>query len=178
MKKLLYTPLVLIFVIAAFIYFNYQQMPSELDVIKSTKKWSPQITEIHTVEKINGKWLSFFSSQETLFVANLEQNIFGSWEVKEPLGSAENNLYERKGVVWGVSSVSKPKEDGTSLYFGRIIDPEIKKITLEVSDEFYEDDIPILHSNGKRFFFLTRKEDAVPFKLKALSEKNEVVESW
>ncbi|MFZ3579276.1 hypothetical protein, partial [Virgibacillus sp. DJP39] len=118
-----------------------------------------------------------------LYVGYLHQNWLGIWNLEDRFGNKgpigditfNPNPEEQNGVVWGVSGISRGSNMEYSYVYGMIVNSQVEEIKLTVDDEI--NDIPMFKSNGKRFFFLKREGDSLPFNLRALSESGKVIET-
>jgi hypothetical protein len=175
-KKTLFVFLLLIISFISFLFYNHQQPPNVNDVYKGTKKWSPSINEVYAIEKVDNRWLTFFGSKNALYIAKLEQNWIGNWQLIDDLGTrgvlATAHYSNSKGVVWGASGVDKK----ISYYFGMVSNPEVVKVMIFAQGKEHKVS-SFIHSNGKRFFFFKTEGNVVPYTFKALSENGEIIAS-
>lgn len=181
MKRYIFGIFIVLITLASFVFYNHQQPPTIDDIDDITKNWSPPITEVYTIQKLNEEWITFFRSDQMLFVTNLKKNWLGQWDIyhkvtddKMPLGSAVLDLSRDKDVVLGVSGVSKENNDMESYYYGMIMNPKIQSILIEVDGETF-DTVPLIKTKRERFFLYKKKGDLVPFTFKAFNENGEVI---
>lgn len=176
MKKLIF-----VLVIAAclvVLYLAYQsKAPTAEDVYQATNNWSPEIEQVHFVERIDGKWITVFQSNNMLFAAVLRDNWPGGWELQYgpdhagPVGSTGFEAQAMQDVIWGAS-----RFNGTSFYFGRIVNPDIVKIRIEVEGKTLQP--PIYTSSGsklQRFYYQEFRGSTVSFYLTGLSEDGTIL---
>lgn len=72
-------------------------------------------------------------------------------------------------ITWSANGAG---EKEIVYYFGQIINPNIQQITV------FDEDVPIITSNGNRFFFKKLKGDFVmPTNIKAFSKSGELIHS-
>ena len=153
MKKIIIGLAIITIFLTGFLIYNHKQLPTKDDVFKITKNWSPAVEEVYLVRKIDGEWLTIFRISHSILIARLQQNWFGYWKMKDDSGKEttlaasnypplQNNEFE-----WSAGSRGK-----TSYYFGQIINPNIKKIEVEIQKNFFEDAMII--SSEKKSFFL------------------------
>lgn len=150
------------------------------DVFDSTKNWSLLTEEVHLVKEIDGEWLTIFRNQHSIMIGELKQNWLGIWKLQDERGKESSlaSIYFPPGkedeITWSGSEV---EEQEVGYYFGQIINPKIQKIDVETKQDFYEE-VPIITTNGKRFFFKKVKGKLVlPVNIRGLSETGAVVYS-
>lgn len=143
------------------------QQPTASDVYRSTEDWSPRTREVFLVEKVNEEWITIFRTENSLFLGKLQRGAFGEWGLVDDLGnegtlSAEPWPPEKSDEV--LSSASQAKN--LSVYFGKIINPDIHGIRIEVDNKTYRP--TILESGRHRFYYLRRVGNADPYTVEIL----------
>lgn len=133
------------------ITYNHLQQPTKNDVFNITEKWSTSTEEVFLIRKIDGKWLTIFRNQQSVTVAELQQNWLGVWKFRNDttLSTTEYPSLLENQITWSASGKSK---ENAAYYFGMVTDPEIDKITVETQDGFSEN-IQFIKYDGIRFFF-------------------------
>lgn len=176
MRKIIIGIAIISLFLTAFLFINHKQLPTEKDVFKITKNWSPPTEEVYFVKKIDEEWLTIFRNNQSIMIAQLQQNWLGYWDIKNEDG--------HKGTIAGTAYPPLQEEEfswtsgsngKTSHYFGQIYNPAIKKIEVETEENFFEDAL-ILHTGDARFF-LTRstKKLKMPVNIRGFSEEGTLI---
>lgn len=167
-----------LFFISVVIY-NHKQQPTINDVFELTENWSPETEEVYLVKKIDGKWLTIFRNQHTVMIGELKQNWVGLWQLRDEMGlesSLTSTSYPPEKddeITWSARGIEE-KEKENVFYFGQILNPEIQKITVETNENPAEN-VPLITSNGNRFFFKKVKGKLVsPTNIKGFSKSGEL----
>lgn len=183
------TGMLILILIALFfttvIIYNYNQQPTTEDVINITNNWSPQTEEVYLVRKIDGKWLTIFRNQHSVIIAELNQNWFGSWDIRDEMGGQSSlaSIYyppkEDDEVTWGAGGIEETngyKEKEITYYFGQVLNTNIQKIRIETNENTYED-IPIIVSNNRNRFFFKKVNGqmVMPINIRGYSESGELI---
>lgn len=160
--------------------YNHKQQPTINDVFEITKNWSPRTEEVYFVRNIDGKWLSIFRNQDSLVIGELKRNWFGLWQIrddvgeKSPLASTYYPPGKNDEITW---SIAEREENKIVYYFGQLVNPKIHEVTIETKGSPVED-VPIITSNGNRFFFKKVKDQLVfPANIKVFSKSGELIYS-
>ena len=176
-RKILIGIVVILLLFVSVLIYNHKQKPTAHDVFKLTENWSPGTEEVYLVREIDGEWLTIFRNQHSVMIGELKQNRFGLWQIldakgaKSTLASTNYPTDEDTEITW---SVSGSNEKETVFYFGQLINPEIQKITAETSENPAED-LPIITSNGIRFFFKkVHGEFLLPVNIRGFSNSGEL----
>ena len=177
-KIVIGTLVVSLFFISVMTY-NHKQQPTINDVFEITKNWSPGTEEVYLVRKIDGKWVTILRNQHSVMIGELKKNWFGLWQIRDDVdqeSSLASTYYppeKNDEITWSIAE----RADKIVYYFGQIVNPEIKKITVQTNEKPAED-VPLITSNGNRFFFLKVKDKSVyPANIKAFSESGELIYS-
>ena len=158
--------------------YNHKQQPTINDVFEITKNWFPGTEEVYFVRKIDGKWVTIFRNQDSLMIGELKRNWFGLWRIRDDIGeesSLASTYYppeKNDEITW---SIAEREENEIVYYFGQLVNPEIQKITVEINEKPTEV-VPLITSNGNRFFFKQVKDKLVfPANIKAFSKSGELI---
>ncbi|RKD22993.1 hypothetical protein BEP19_12235 [Ammoniphilus oxalaticus] len=173
-KKVLVSLFVIGFIFVSIVMYNHNQEPSREDVFKSTKKWSRPATKVLFLERIDDSWLTIIRMGHGVAIARLEENSLGLWRVKQLLSSVHYPpAADDEEITWGASGDGQ----GNTYYFGQIINPKIKRLTVENKRKIY-DDVHLFNVNGDHFFFKEVNEEMeLPINIEAYSESGEVIYS-
>ncbi len=176
-RKIIIGILVIPLLFISVLIYNHKQQPTINDVFEITKNWSPATEEVYLVRKIDGEWLTIFRNQHSVMIGELKQNRLGLWQIRDATGG-ESSLAatyyppeKDDEITWSAGGI-KEKEIG--FYFGQLINPEIQKITVETNENPAED-VPLITSNGNRFFFKKVKGKLVlPTNIRGFSKSGEL----
>ncbi len=162
------------------IIYNHKQQPTINDVFEITKNWSPGTEEVYFVRKIDGKWVTIFRNQDSLMIGELKRNWFGLWKIRDDVGEEStlaSTYYppeKNDEITW---SIAEREENKIVYYFGQLVNPKIQEVTIETKGNPVED-VPIIASNGNRFFFKKVKDKSVfPANIKAFSKSGDLIYS-
>ena len=179
MKKIIIGLFVIAIIFTSTLIYNHKQQPTKDNVLSVTNNWFPQTEEVYLVRKIDGEWLTIFRSQRSITIARLKQNWLGLWKIKNetgieaPLASIYHPPGKNDKIVW--SSSEDGGGTGIVYYFGQVINPKIQKIKIETTKNIYEY-VPLIHTNGKRFFFKKVKGQLViPVNIKGFSRSGKLL---
>ena len=174
-RRIIFGLLVISLFFISVLIYNHQQQPTVEDVFETTKNWSPATEEVYLIRKIDGEWLTIFRNQHSVMIGELKQNWFGLWQIRDETGgesSLSGTYYppvEDDEFTWGANGAT---EKEIVYYFGQIINPRIQKITV------FDEDVPIITSNGNRFFFKKLNGDFErPTNIKAFFKSGELIHS-
>lgn len=90
-----------------------------------------EYNEILFQKDIDGKTIVFYTCNDFLNVGLLSKNILG-WKWVTGAGSAE--LVSNNGMSWVYSTLGSDNKEKLYLFFGAVIDPDIKYIKIKVND--------------------------------------------
>ena len=176
-RKIIIGILVIPLLFNSVLIYNHKQQPTIDYAFEITKNWSPATEEVYLVRKIDGKWLTIFRNQHSVMVGELKQNWLGLWQIRDEIGvesSLTSTYYPPEKddeITW---SAARIEEKETVFYFGQVINPEIQKITIETNENPAED-VPLITSNGNRFFFKKVKGKLeLPTNIRGFSKSGEL----
>ena len=176
-RKIIIGILVISLFFISVVIYNHKQQPTINDVFEITKNQSPETEEVYLVKKIDGKWLTIFRNQHLVMIGELKQNRIGLWQLRDEMGlesSLTSTYYppeKEDEITWGATEI---EEKEIVYYFGQVINPEIQKLTVETNENPAED-VPLITSNGNRFFFKKVKGKLVsPTNIKGFSKSGEL----
>lgn len=179
-RKIVIGTLVISLFFISIIIYNHKQQPTINDVFEITKNWSPGTEEVYFVRKIDGKWVTILRNQHSVMIGELKQNWFGLWQIRDDVGqesSLASTYYppeENDEITW---SLAEREENKIVYYFGQLVNPEIQKITVQTNEKPAEV-VPLITSNGNRFFFKKIKaKEVFPANIKAFSKSGELIYS-
>ncbi|QHE52716.1 hypothetical protein [Pontibacillus sp. HMF3514] len=160
--------------------YNHKQSPTEDDVFNITENWDPATEDVYLVRKVNGEWLTIFRNQHTVMLAELKRKWTGNWEIRDEMGnesSISSTYYppnKEQEITWSAGGVGQKE---IVYYFGQIINPEIHKVTVETEEKFNQS-VPIIKAEGKRFFFKKLKGAIItPVNINGYSKSGEQIYS-
>lgn len=173
--------IVVILLFSIYLFIKHQQLPISQDVYAITTEWAPPITEVYTVQKVGGDWITFFSSNQMLFVGKIEQNWLGNWKLQhpitgeeQPIGSTSLDLINEKGIVVGVGGISRATDDVATYFFGMIENPNVEKVVITTEAKTI-DNIPFIVGNGERFFLYEKNGDPLPYQFKLIDKNGRMI---
>lgn len=171
--------IIIILLFTVILIHNHNQLPTKEDVFKLTDYYDPAVEEVYLVKKINDEWLTIFRNSQLIMIARLEQNWLGYWEIKDDLGN-KNSLatsdypaIEEAEVTWSASTKARK----VSYYFGEILNPNIKKIEVEIQKNFFEDALIINIGETRLFFAESEGDILMPVNIRGFSETGNLIYS-
>ena len=178
MRKIFFGIAIISLFLTVFLIMNHKQLPTEDDVFKTTKNWSPATEEVYFVKKIDEEWLTIFRNNQSIMIAQLQQNWLGNWKIKDEDGvgaTIASTVYpplQDEAFSWTSGSNGK-----TAHYFGQIYNPTIKKIEVETEENFFEEAL-ILHTGDARFFLMrSSKVLKMPVNIRGFSENGTLIQA-
>lgn len=150
MKKVL-VGIALIVIIFSSVIYNRLQQPTDNDIFRITKTWTPSIIEeVILIREIEDKWLTIFRNQNSVMIAELQQNWIGTWQFRTgiTLSSSYYPPSAENQITWQASE----REEKITYYFGVVMDPKIARLEVETRDGLFEE-LPFIETEEYRFFF-------------------------